>query len=142
MLFLRHVRIMRLMRQRQLAMDEAVPPANQFIMGRRSRRLAFGEKPKLWEYSYRSGENGRGLDKVMVRTVAVMLPRRACPELTQCSVACCCDGNTISTTPSCRARSGSSTRIESPPADEGFWSLDQRPCTHAAATATADSFPG
>lgn len=143
MLFLRHVRIMRLMRQRQLAIDEAVPPGNQFVMGRRSRRLAFGEKPKLWEYSYRSErENDRGLNKVVVRTFLVTLPKRACPELTQYPVAYCCDGSTTATTPSYPAGSDSSTRIKSPSADKGFWSLGQRPCTHTTATTALGSFPG
>lgn len=53
MLFLRHFGIVRLMRQRQLALtQEAVPAGDQFILGRRSRRRTFGEKPMLWDYEH------------------------------------------------------------------------------------------
>ncbi|EKM57488.1 uncharacterized protein PHACADRAFT_251161 [Phanerochaete carnosa HHB-10118-sp] len=63
MLFLRHIGILRRIRQRQLAVaTEAAPPGpdDPVFMSRRSRRRKpLGEKPKLWEYIHNSGRRSR-----------------------------------------------------------------------------------
>lgn len=69
MLFLRHIRIVRLMRQRQLAMGGGAVLAGEEFAMRRSRRRAFGEKPKLWEHKLRlvGGKSDKGWRAIMVR---------------------------------------------------------------------------
>ena len=79
MLFLRHVGFVRLMRQRQLAMaQEAVPAGDPFILGRRSRRRAFGEKPQLWEYEHHPQmKSAGGWDQVVVSLYAFITSLRS-----------------------------------------------------------------
>lgn len=69
MMFLRHIGILRLMRQRHAALrteDADAASAQPPAMSRRRRRV-LGEKPKLWEYGCQvGGKNRNGWQYVMV----------------------------------------------------------------------------
>ncbi|GJE85074.1 hypothetical protein PsYK624_011510 [Phanerochaete sordida] len=82
LLFLRHVGLLRLMRQRQIAAGAVPPgPLEPAPASRRSRRRKqLGEKPKLWDYKYSIGRRNRsGWDAFVPLAVSPVQPPKLPP---------------------------------------------------------------